>query len=178
MNNPAPSPSCPADYRIGFPRPMCFLLLTRFSSSSMNANQKVVESYLAAFRRLDLDGLMRHFAEHGVYLNLLPGPFASPLGGVHGRDHIRQVFQPVLGALVRNDYINARTYTTPDDDELVLVENTCDMEFPNGTVYRGFVLYRFEVVDGKIQKLTELVTDPQQQLAAWQLGQPGFELRG
>lgn len=144
----------------------------------MSVNKRIVESYLAAFHQLDLDRMMRHYAEHGVYLNLLPGPFASPLGGVHGREHIRQVFQPVLGALVRNDFINPRTYTTPDDDELVLVENTCDIEFPNGTVYRGFVLYRFEVADGKIQKLTELVTDPEQQRAAWHQGQPDFKLPG
>ena len=37
-------------------------------------------------------------------------------------------------AFVRNDFIDNRTYITPDDERLALVENTCYCVFHNGTV--------------------------------------------
>ncbi len=131
---------------------------------------------MADFQRMDLDAMMAHYAEDGVYDNPIKGKFNPPPGGIRGKANIRQAFAIVPTAFVRNDFIDNRTYTTSDDERLVLVENTCHCVFHNGTVYQNFIMYRFEVEQGLIHKLTEYVIDPAVQAAAWEKGMPAFML--
>ena len=144
----------------------------------MQTSKEVVEAYMADFNRLDVDAMVSHYAEDGVYDNPIKGKLNPPPGGVKGRETLRQTFSIVPQAFVRNDFIDNRIYTSPDDERLVIVENTCECEFRNGTIYRNFILYRFEVENGFIQKMTEYVIDPEVQAAAWAKGMPEFSMAG
>lgn len=142
----------------------------------MKTSKEVVEAYMADFNRMDVDAMVSHYAEDGVYENAVKGGLRPPGGRVRGREALKTNFSIVPKVFVRNDFIDNRIYTTPDDEQLVIVENTCECEFRNGTIYSNFVIYRFEVDNGFIQKMTEYVIDPNVQLKAWAKGLTGVSL--
>lgn len=104
----------------------------------MNAEQ-VVNAFMAAFDRKDLNGALALVADDCYYDNV-------PLGDMRGREKMREFLAPMMGG---NDPVKFEVLRQVASDKLVMNERI-DRFVMNGKQVALPVSGVFEVVDGKI----------------------------
>ena len=104
----------------------------------MNAEQ-VVDAFMAAFDRKDLDGALALVTDDCYYDNV-------PLGDMRGREKMREFLTPMMGG---NDPVKFDVLRQVAGDKLVMNERI-DRFVMNGKQVALPVSGVFEVVDGKI----------------------------
>ena len=104
----------------------------------MNAEQ-VVNAFMAAFDRKDLDGALALVTDDCYYDNV-------PLGDMRGREKMREFLAPMMGG---NDPVKFEVLRQVASDKLVMNERI-DRFVMNGKQVALPVSGIFEVVDGKI----------------------------
>ena len=105
----------------------------------MNAEQ-VVNAFMAAFDRKDLDGALALVTDDCYYDNV-------PLGDMRGREKMREFLAPMMGG---NDPVKFEVLRQVASDKLVMNERI-DRFVMNGKQVALPVSGIFEVVDGKIK---------------------------
>ena len=105
----------------------------------MNAEQ-VVNAFMAAFDRKDLNGALALVADDCYYDNV-------PLGDMRGREKMREFLAPMMGG---NDPVKFEVLRQVASDKLVMNERI-DRFVMNGKQVALPVSGIFEVVDGKIK---------------------------
>jgi limonene-1,2-epoxide hydrolase len=104
----------------------------------MNAEQ-VVDAFMAAFDRKDLDGALALVTDDCYYDNV-------PLGDMRGREKMREFLAPMMGG---NDPVKFEVLRQVASEKLVMNERV-DRFVMNGKQVALPVSGVFEVVDGKI----------------------------
>lgn len=104
----------------------------------MNAEQ-VVNAFMAAFDRKDLEGALALVTDDCYYDNV-------PLGDMRGREKMREFLAPMMGG---NDPVKFEVLRQVASDKLVMNERI-DRFVMNGKQVALPVSGIFEVVDGKI----------------------------
>ncbi len=104
----------------------------------MNAEQ-VVNAFMAAFDRKDLNGALALVTDDCYYDNV-------PLGDMRGREKMREFLAPMMGG---NDPVKFEVLRQVASDKLVMNERI-DRFVMNGKPVALPVSGVFEVVDGKI----------------------------
>jgi len=104
----------------------------------MNAEQ-VVNAFIAAFDRKDLDGALALVTDDCYYDNV-------PLGDMHGREKMREFLAPIVAG---NDPVKFEVLRQAAGDKVVMNERI-DRFVMNGKPVALPVSGVFEVVDGKI----------------------------
>ena len=104
----------------------------------MNAEQ-VVNAFMAAFDRKDLNGALALVTDDCYYDN-------KPLGDMRGREKMREFLAPMMGG---NDPVKFEVLRQVASDKLVMNERI-DRFVMNGKQVALPVSGIFEVVDGKI----------------------------
>ena len=104
----------------------------------MNAEQ-VVDAFMAAFDRKDLDGALALVTDDCYYDNV-------PLGDMRGREKMREFLAPMMGG---NDPVKFEVLRQVASEKLVMNERI-DRFVMNGKPVALPVSGVFEVVDGKI----------------------------
>jgi len=104
----------------------------------MNAEQ-VVNAFMAAFDRKDLDGALALVTDDCYYDNV-------PLGDMHGREKMREFLAPIVAG---NEPVKFEVLRQAAGDKVVMNERI-DRFVMNGKPVALPVSGVFEVVDGKI----------------------------
>jgi len=104
----------------------------------MNAEQ-VVNAFMAAFDRKDLDGALALVTDDCYYDNV-------PLGDMHGREKMREFLAPIVAG---NEPVKFEVMRQAAGDKVVMNERI-DRFVMNGKPVALPVSGVFEVVDGKI----------------------------
>jgi ketosteroid isomerase-like protein len=120
-----------------------------------DAARELVESYISVLEGRNLAGVISHFDPNIVVT--IPMSLTGGTEPWFVFDGIGQVTDYWANAIRTCERIafSDRTLTVSEDATTVFVEATGDMLLAGGEKYRNVYVFRFDLADGKIFKITE-----------------------
>ncbi len=118
-------------------------------SFDIEANKKIVEQYFKAQESGDLNEGLKLFADDAVWW--IPGDWE--MAGTFDMVQIRKLVEGVN----QFDSLSFKFYSITAEENRVAALTQVNGNLKDGRVYQNHVFFLFEIADGKIQRISEVV---------------------